>query len=65
MNVDTHSLQSFSYMCLFNIGKYDNDQYQLMENIFLNFQVKRIIYMYEQIDNIAFLYQRLLFVRKR
>ena len=43
MNVDTHSLQSFSYMCLFNIGKYDNDQYQLMENIFLNFQVKRIM----------------------
>ena len=54
-------------MCLFNIGKYDNDQYQVMENIFLNFQVKRIIYIYiyEDINNIAFLYQRLLFVRKR
>ena len=63
MNVDTHSLQGFSYMCLFNIGKYDNDQYQLMENIFLNFKVNRI--MYEQINNIAFLYQRLLFVRKQ
>ena len=63
MNVDTHILQSFSYMYLFNICKYDDHQYQLMENIFLNFKVNRI--MYEQIDNIAFLYQRLLFVRKR
>ena len=45
MNVDTHILQSFNYMCLFNIGKYDNDQYQLMENIFLNFKVNRIICM--------------------
>ena len=42
MNVDTHSLQSFSYMCLFNIGKYDNHQYQLMENIFPNFQVNEL-----------------------
>ena len=66
MNVDTHILQSFSYMYLFNICKYDDHQYQLMENIFLSFKVNRIgIYMYEQINNIAFLYQRLLFVRKR